>query len=173
VSDELEHIWSRVQAELALAVDEPTYRVWLQSLRARDLDLQGQRLLVEAPAQAYGWIRDRFGRVLQSCAVKVIGPDVVLELVSSQDPSDFAARRSAVNDHTGSTGGGWNEHRRGGASKRTSVEERRTAPTERANDPRSGPLGNPKLNFDQFVIGDSNRLAHAAALTVAELPAQA
>ena len=34
-------------------------------------------------------------------------------------------------------------------------------------------LGNPKLTFDQFVIGDSNRLAHAAALTVAEMPAQA
>jgi chromosomal replication initiator protein len=33
--------------------------------------------------------------------------------------------------------------------------------------------GNPKLTFDQFVIGDSNRLAHAAALTVSELPAQA
>ena len=32
---------------------------------------------------------------------------------------------------------------------------------------------NPKLGFDQFVIGDSNRLAHAAALAVAEMPAQA
>ena len=32
---------------------------------------------------------------------------------------------------------------------------------------------NPKLTFDQFVIGDSNRLAHAAALAVAELPGQA
>jgi chromosomal replication initiator protein len=29
---------------------------------------------------------------------------------------------------------------------------------------------NPKLTFEQFVIGDSNRLAHAAALAVAELP---
>ncbi len=35
------------------------------------------------------------------------------------------------------------------------------------------PLGNPRLTFDQFVIGDCNRLAHAAALTVAELPGQA
>ncbi|HEX3510714.1 MAG TPA: chromosomal replication initiator protein DnaA [Solirubrobacteraceae bacterium] len=34
-------------------------------------------------------------------------------------------------------------------------------------------LGNPKLTFEQFVIGDSNRLAHAAALTVAEMPAGA
>jgi len=32
---------------------------------------------------------------------------------------------------------------------------------------------NPKLTFDHFVIGDSNRLAHAAALAVAESPGQA
>ena len=31
----------------------------------------------------------------------------------------------------------------------------------------------PKFTFDQFVIGDSNRLAHAAALQVAETPGQA
>jgi chromosomal replication initiator protein len=31
----------------------------------------------------------------------------------------------------------------------------------------------PKLTFDQFVIGRSNRFAHAAALAVAELPGQA
>jgi chromosomal replication initiator protein len=32
---------------------------------------------------------------------------------------------------------------------------------------------NPKYTFEQFVIGDGNRLAHAASLAVAELPAQA
>lgn len=37
---------------------------------------------------------------------------------------------------------------------------------------RSGAL-NPKYTFDQFVIGDGNRFAHAAALAVAELPGQA
>jgi chromosomal replication initiator protein len=35
------------------------------------------------------------------------------------------------------------------------------------------PSFNPKLTFDQFIIGDGNRLAHAAALAVAEMPGQA
>jgi chromosomal replication initiator protein len=50
-----------------------------------------------------------------------------------------------------------------------------TAPTAHRPTPKPGPdpTFNPKYTFEQFVIGDGNRLAHGAALAVAELPAQA
>ena len=50
----------------------------------------------------------------------------------------------------------------------------RPAPPDRPDDPHDGGGHlNPKFTFDQFVIGDANRFAHAAALAVAELPGQA
>ena len=173
MSDELEHIWSRVQAELALSVDEPTYRIWLEPLRARELSRE--RLLLEAPAQARGWIRDRFGRVLEDSTAKVVGHPLSVELICHEpaaaherdtDPSRRArVRPTAARSES--------RRRRGEPSIGAGRQPTDLASDELSGPSRSGPLGNPKLTFEQFVIGDCNRLAHAAALTVAELPAQA
>ncbi len=157
-----------MQAELALAVDGSAYRIWLAPLRPCELD--ERRLLLEAPPGACSWIRDRFGRVLESCAAAVIGDAVAVELVDrceidlsgASGPRAAPARVRGPIAHEPSAGS------KGGASDRS-----RERPQPRERESRPGPLANPKLTFEQFVIGDSNRLAHAAALTVAEMPAQA
>jgi chromosomal replication initiator protein len=166
VSAEVEHIWSGVRAELALALDEATYRIWLEPLRARELS--GQRLTLEASPQARGWINDRFGRLLDSCTAKVVGPGASVELVD---------RGPGVAHTAGARPSGSRTPPAPAAAEppelRAPPGRADTAAEPRGRADRSGPLGNPKLTFEQFVIGDCNRLAHAAALTVAEMPAQA
>jgi chromosomal replication initiator protein len=153
VSTELEHIWSQVTAELSATIDEPIYRIWLEPLRA--IECNGDHLTVEAPPQTYAWIRERFGRVLQTTAAAVLGPSVTLDIVEAM-PNKRAGERSTKAKPSGTRA----------AQSRQSLSATPPELTQAS-------WGNPKLTFDQFVIGDSNRLAHAAALTVGELPGQA
>ncbi len=169
MSAELEDIWSRVQAQLASAVDEPTYRIWLRPLRA--VSLSNERLLIEASPHACAWISERFGGVLKASVERVLGPAAVVELVGGdQDPGG----RPGVPAQGGSS----RLDRRAGPDGRRwgAPRAQPSPPDDRASGmdlDSPGPGGNPKLTFEQFVIGDCNRLAHAAALTVAEMPAQA
>ena len=143
MNHDLEEIWSHVQAQLALVVDEPTYKIWLEPLRA--LELREHSVVVAVPAHARRWIQERYGRAIQASIELAAGPDWQLELTeASEQPVADVRSEGAVSN-----------------------------PPAARPSYRADPLGNPKLTFEQFVIGDCNRLAHAAALTVAEMPAQA
>jgi chromosomal replication initiator protein len=167
VSAELENIWSHMQTELAAAVGESTYRIWFEPLRIHEL--AAGRLSIEAPGEAREWVRNRFGRVLQECVERVLGENVTVELLSPAESSRKGGRDEGNSrpayPRWNSTGSSGDEGEHAGSGARSGLGP--------GGDPDTGVLGNPKLTFDQFVIGDCNRLAHAAALTVAEMPAQA
>ena len=154
MNQELEHIWSRVQAQLVLVVDESTYRIWLEPLRL--VEVGDDRLLVEAPAHSSRWVRERFGRALRASVETALGSHVCVEIVPAGDAAETSSQPASGQRRSAHT---------------SSLRARTPAPPPRRTP--TGPLGNPKLTFEQFVIGDSNRLAHAAALAVAEMPAQA
>ena len=130
--------WRDVRAELRRAVGESTWEIWLDPLELKSL--QGNVLSVTAPPSTLSWVAQRFGRLLETSAQAVLGPDVRVSLDHQADAHAPARRRGA------------------GA----------------AQEPGDGDdTLNPRFSFEQFIIGDSNRLAHGAALAVAERSGEA
>jgi chromosomal replication initiator protein len=139
------HLWTRLQADLRCRVPESTFDIWLAPLRFGGLD--GDRIIVVAPAEAHDWVAERLMGVLNAAARRVLGGATAsVELREETTPGAPAAREPVA------------------------VASGAPATDLFADD--HNPL-NPKFTFEQFVIGDANRFAHAAALAVAELPGQA
>ncbi len=143
----LETTWNRIRSDLRSAVSDSTFQVWLDPLRPAHLD--GEVLVVEAPESILHWVESKFSAVIADATNRITGSSLRVlitrpgQVVDLQQPST-----------TTSTSG-------------LKVEERLQ------NDSFSETLDlNPRLSFDQFVIGESNRLAHAAGLAVAEMPSQ-
>jgi chromosomal replication initiator protein len=148
VSDlDLPTAWLQIQQQLRDAVrSESTWHQWLEPLRARSF--QAGTLVVEAPDAIRPWVGGRFARVLRACTEAVLGAGVTVELVGPEPvPAGGPDPAAAV-------------HAPGPSGPSAAVAGRALP----------GRDFNPRYTFEQFVIGDGNRLAHAAALAVAEMP---
>ena len=153
---ELEPGWREIRAELRRVVGDSTYDIWLSPLRVKAWD--GQTLVLEGPASTHAWVVRRFSRILESSARAVLdGLDRV-----DLEPTG----------HSGSTGHNGSTGHTGLPGPHGPARSIRAQPTTTRPDLKAETL-NPRYSFDQFIIGDGNRLAHAAALAVAELPGQA
>ena len=140
------NLWREISERLKEALSDGTYSKWFGDVRGLELD--DDTLVLVVPSEfTRDWIESNFLGLIGAAVRDILGGERVLEL-QVRESAD-----SAAEDHAGS----------GGV---VSVVQR--APGR----PESGGF-NMKYTFDSFVIGSSNRFAHAAALAVAEAPAQA
>jgi chromosomal replication initiator protein len=193
---DLGQVWNEVVLELSTGTLSPQQRAWMRVTRPIGL-LDGTALLA-APSD---FAKDAIERVLRepisealsrrlgrqvSLAVKVDHPLPV----PPQLPAQFTAPDTEMPDHSslGSAppeGKGLGHPEAAGAGKR-SEEGTQLATAHEILPPFAGPAAagatrppssqtrlNEKYTFDTFVIGASNRFAHAAAVAVAEAPARA
>ena len=142
-------LWDAIAGRLRETLSETTYDTWFAHAEPRSLGDDG--LVVSVPNDfTRDWIESHFQAFVAGAARESLGRDV---------PVSFAVERARA---------------RPSVSSSTGVE---AAPTERVPDLGDRPHPDAELNkkytFDLFVIGSSNRFAHAAALAVAEAPAQA
>ncbi len=152
VNLKLEHVSSRLHAELRAAVDESTYRLWLEPLRIEDCS--ADTILLSAPAQVRPWIAQRFRVLLQDCVARALG---------------FQARVViAERSHAGACDEGATDS----LTPQPHPHNSTAIPDGVAHSQLRAVRPNPRLTFERFVIGSSNRLAHGAALTIAEAPGE-
>ncbi|HEX8103447.1 MAG TPA: chromosomal replication initiator protein DnaA [Solirubrobacteraceae bacterium] len=149
--------WLRVRSELRRAVSDSTWDLWLAPLTFEGAD--GTVLTIAAPVETRAWVADRFGRLLQACAAAVLGPEIDVEVIPAGDDERPQAPDLPAAPRSGKR-----------RTPRLPATPERIAEDSARDTPRPTERLNPRLTFDQFVIGDSNRLAHAAALAVAEMP---
>ena len=146
MTNDPDHTWRRIESELRQRVPPDMYEIWLAPLRV--VEIAGDQVVVEAPRELRAWVAERFARVLQASAVAVLGPSAVVRVRGGDEGPRPRRRRG---------------DRAGNAD--AAPDDDLAADTETGL--------NPKYTFEQFVMGDANRFAHAAALAVAELPGQA
>ena len=151
--------WSFLRARLRGAVAPTTFDVWLSPLSLRSWD--GAVLELEAPAAIAAWVGRRYRKLLTSLAREVLSPSVEVRLVAS--PASHASPGASASSHAGA---------RAPADARARPAPLNATGASEESGSRDLKL-NPRYSFDQFIIGEGNRLAHAAALSVAELPGQA
>lgn len=144
MADRAETIWRRAKESIRESLSSSAYEIWFENAGTEGMEEDNTFLLSVPNDFAKSKIETRFMPLIEDSLQEVVGEEVPVRVVVAPLTTD------------------------GGQSPR-SLPLPHIEVLER---PALGSL-NPKYTFESFVIGSSNRFAHAAALAVAEVPARA
>ncbi len=137
-------IWAGACSHLKAALSEGNFSAWFE--RSQPVGLDGNTLVIGVPNHfTKEWIEGRYAEPLHAAVSEAAGRPLSVAILA--DESYVEEDPAPVLP--------------------------REAPEEAAGVGEAGPIFHPNYTFESFVIGSSNRFAHAAALAVAEAPAEA
>lgn len=147
---EIQQVWNDTLDVVRQELNTPTFKTWFE--HTAPLGVMDETMVVSVQNDfARDWLESRYTGLLASALTQVTGRSMA---VSFQVVGDIPV-------------------------KTTESEPLESIPTIVVEEPpiqkkerQEGSVGtfNPKYTFDSFVMGSSNRFAHAAALAVAETP---
>ena len=145
-------LWDQVRAELQSNLSKPTFETWIRP--AICVHSERGRLVLQAPNPfAAGWLRRNYLGLIAEVASAISGGPVEVAIQAGSD--DHAELEGAAS---------------------APLEAVPTPPavpqpsTPAGKPPRLQSNLNPRYSFQRFVVGANSRMAHAAALAVAESP---
>ena len=135
-----EEIWEAAKGALQIQLTKANYDTWLRDTTG--LSFQEKLFIIGTPSTfASEWLERRLHSMVKKTLIAIIGQDVEVHFqVYTQQPAAISLSMPAK------------------------------AEVKRPPSPFPPPALNHRYTFDTFVVGSCNRLAHAAALAVAENP---
>ncbi len=141
-------LWQRLSVALKPQVSPDTFKRWFSAVEL--VDVSDDSLTFSVPNNIYQfWIESNHMAALQSAITSALGaPRQVKFCPPAGTPSDLSSNHSPV-------------------TAESAPEPPRDIKVA------ASPLGlNPRNNFETFVVGPNNEIAHAASLAVAQSPAR-
>ena len=137
-------LWQETLGKLKSELSKPSFETWLSSTRLLSID--GDTLVISVPNEfAKDWLESRYAPMIRSSVQSVLGHSVSLRFILPPASGTYGE---------------------------DIIQSELIPPSiPKQIEPISNFLNN-KYTFDTFVIGNSNRFAHAASLAVAESPAK-
>lgn len=147
-----EKVWQAVLGELQLQMTKATFDTWVKQTQVLAYE-DGTFIIGVQNGYAKDWLENRLRGTVKRTLAGIVNRSVEIRFVvhtppPSKEPVELLQKSSISPSETTPMSGKVNN---GGANFAI----------------------NPQYTFEQFIVGSSNRLAHAASLAVAESPANA
>ncbi len=150
-----EQLWETALSHLQNQMTQATFDTWIKDTRAVANE-DGTLVIATKNAYAKDWLENRLYATIHRTVSNVLGQPVVLKFIVDTGPEPVPAHPPEPGPAPANPApikNGPDYYKNGSGDVR--------------------PTLNPKYTFEQFIVGASNRLAHAASLAVAERPAEA
>jgi len=142
-----ERAWQSVLGQLQMEMPKASFDTWVRDTQLVDY-VDGHLKIGVRNAYARDWLESRLASTVTRMLVGIMNRSVEVEFIVLQSSQEFS---EPVESYVEST-----------------TQPERPAFVQARNSSL-----NPRYTFENYIVGASNRLAHAAALAVAEKPARA
>ena len=166
---EARDLWTAAAALVRTRLTEASWKTWFEGVRA--VELHDDQLVLAVPSRlARDKILNDHGALLEDLLHEHTAREIRVELVVHTDPAPAELLPYAT--PLGHLAEAVPEPSPDSSPAARPITELAMAPRPRHGPEFRGDAMNERYKFEHFVIGASNRFAHAAALSVAEAPAR-
>lgn len=155
---ELDHIWEKTLENIKEKITNPSFNTWFSETKAVMTTEENQLILKVPNNFIQEWIETQYTDLIEEILADLTGSQWSLLLLTPAEVKKFK------------------ENKGKDKGQKEIIEKDVEALDEEVDEENNQELQNgfnPKYTFDTFVVGNSNRFAHAASLAVAEAPAKA